>query len=135
MPLKIGNNPGQLLSPTPTTSGPTTASASYADLAEMDTGNFTTRGGRLLCTFEGVFQHTTATAAETFGFSLDAATEVGDHIFQAAAANVNESRAMQWVFTGVAAGSHRIKVRWKTGGATLTGWLLERSLTVQELPY
>lgn len=115
-------------------SAPTTTNASYDDMPDMDTGPFTTTGGKLVCTFEGLFKHSTATATESFGFSLDAATEVGERIFQCQVVNINENRYMQHVFIGVAAGSHRIKVRWKTGGATLTAATTQRSLRVEEFP-
>jgi hypothetical protein len=120
----------QLGAATGSTSGPTTTSASYADLANMSV-TLTAVGGDLVCHFSGSFFNTNAFNAD-IGLSLDGAAEVAVRTVSLAAGSLASVVAITYVFAGVSAASHTVKVRWKTGGGTLTALGTQRDLTVWE---
>jgi hypothetical protein len=113
-------------------SGPTTVSASYADLTDMSV-TLTTRGGVLLAWFSGQFSHSAAGSSVTAALSLDAAAEVAPVAFSEPTIGFAAALTTCFRFTGVSAGSHTVKVRWLTSGATATASGTSRVLTVQEV--
>jgi hypothetical protein len=125
-------NQGQSAQAVGSSSGPTTVSASFADLTDMAV-TLVTKGGNLECSFTGSFSHS-GTSSNQLAFSLDAATEVGTVITTSPGAGVSVAVSMSWLFTNVAAGSHTVKVRWLTGGATWTATGTLRAIQVAELP-
>lgn len=116
------------------TNSPTTTSISYSDLAEM-TVTLTTTGGDLLCWFAGAFAHSDATKAIQIAFSLDGAAEVGAFSLNEPVANKTFLGVGLWRFTGVSAGSHTVKIRWLTDGATATANGGQRQILVLETPH
>ncbi|MCC7372535.1 MAG: hypothetical protein IT306_29245 [Chloroflexi bacterium] len=116
-----------------TTNSPTTTSISYSDLAEMSV-TMTTTGGDLLCWFASAFAHSDATKAIQIAFSLDGAAEVGAFSLNEAVANKTFLGVGLWRFTGVSAGSHTVKIRWLTDGATATANGTQRQILVLETP-
>jgi hypothetical protein len=125
-------NLGQSTSVVGSASAPTTTSATYVDLTDMS-ATLTTRGGDLVVLFCGSFAHTGAGNSITVGLSLDAATEVADMPINEMSANLGFSIATATRFSGVAAGSHTIKARWKTNGATATALATARYMLVMEI--
>lgn len=116
---------------TGSTSGPTTASASYADLANMSV-TLTTVGGDLLVDFDGTFSHSTAVNSVFIAFSLDAAAEVHERYITSPGVNYGLTFHLRHRFTGVSAASHTVKVRWKTDGGTATAVTTLRDMIVTE---
>lgn len=114
-------------------SGPTTASATYVDLTDMSV-TLTTTGGVLLVWFFGAFSHNGVGNSITVGLSLDAATEVADMPCNEMVANLGFSIATATRFSGVAAGSHTVKARWKCNNPTATALGTNRYMLVQEVP-
>lgn len=122
---------GQYGFATGVTSGPTTASASYATLTDMEV-TLTTTGGDLLVWFTGTFAHSSATNAIVVALALDGGSEIFSKSHSVAVAAENEDVSTFGVFSPVAAGSHTVRVRWLTDGATATAVGGERRLIVQE---
>lgn len=124
---------GQFAFASGSTSSPTTTSASYADLAQMAI-TLTTTGGDLRCKFAGAFAHSDATKSAVVALALDGGTETFAFSIGAPAANKPFMVTTMGRFTGVSAGSHTVKVRWLTDGATLTANGTDRYLEVSEEP-
>lgn len=111
---------------------PTTTSASYSDMADMSV-TLTTIGGDLAVWFDATFTISATGQAGVVGLSLDGAAEVAERLFQETDTGGYAPFGIVHRFTGVAAGSHTVKVRWYVnGGATLTAYSRARSLLVQE---
>lgn len=115
------------------TGSPTTTSATYVDLTDMDTGSFTTFGGPLLVHLVCVVQHTVANTLISMALSLDAAAEQGEVAVQPPAIGQSVTLATAFLFTGVTAGSHRVKGRWSTNAATAFAVGTQRRMIVVEL--
>ena len=114
------------------TNAPTTTSTSYVDLTDMSV-SLTTVGGDLLVNFAGVFSHSSAGGTILVALSLDGAAEVGLVFTSCPANDYNFVMATTWRFTGVAAGSHTVKVRWYVGSGTGTAQQTQRRMNVVEL--
>ena len=129
-----GQTYGQSAVASPTTSGPTTVSASFADLAEMSI-TLTFRGGPVLCEFVGAFTHSSLTGRVDIGLSLDAAGEVGvQSVTDPVVGNLFQVVTMhRFSAAAMAAGSHTIKVRWATSTATATASGTARIFRVTEM--
>lgn len=113
-----------------------TTSATYVDLDATNAAvTLATTGGDLLCWFAGDVQANTAlNESVTVALSLDGAAEVGAvGQSQTGAVGFGQPIALLWRFTGVAAGSHTVKVRWhgQTGGNSYSA--TNRGLLVVEL--
>jgi hypothetical protein len=92
-----------------------TTSATYVDLDATNAAvTLTTTGGNLLCWFAGdVEANTTLNDSVTVALSLDGAAEVGSVTqTQTGAVGYGQPIAIVYSFTGVAAASHTVKVRW-----------------------
>ena len=113
------------------TSGPTTTSSSYADLAEMSV-TLTTTGGDLLVDFDAGAYASTGGLTATFAISLDGASEVHIRDYNLGSSAVTPL-SLHHRFTSVSAASHTVKIRWKTSGGTITAFGTQRSLRVVEL--
>lgn len=116
------------------TAGPTTASTSYVDMTEMSV-TLTTTGGDLLCWLSTEWSNSSASMLHTLALALDAAAEPTTSERQEFLAS-NGSPYMastQHRFTGVAAGSHTVKGRWKVGAGTGTLTGVRRNLIVLEV--
>lgn len=113
------------------TGSPTTTLTTFADVPEMSI-TLTTTGGPIMVTFEGGVYTNNAAASGTFGFSLDAAAEVHSRGYNLGNTLVLPV-SITHVFTGVAAGSHTFKTRWKVSSThTLTAFSTERSMIAVE---
>ena len=108
----------------------TTTSTSFVDMDSMAV-TLTTRGGDLLVWFSAGFYHVTVGTIITLGVKIDAEADVTLIPWNQGAANMVEPMARQYRFTPVAAGSHTVKMRWKTSAGTLH--VVERAMLVQEL--
>jgi hypothetical protein len=113
-----------------------TTSATYVDLDATNAAvTLATTGGDLLAWFCGDVQaNTTLNDVISVALSLDGATEVGAVAqSQTGAVGFGKPVALVWRFTGVAAGSHTVKVRWhgQTGGNSYSA--TNRGLLVAEL--
>jgi hypothetical protein len=115
---------------TPTTSGPTTVSTSYADVPEM-TVTLVTEGGSVIVVAQISFNHSAGSVAVNFALSQDGAAEVFDVNLTTVAAGFAQQAVVVGHFTP-AAGSHTWKMRWKTGSGTLAGLVLQRSMFALE---
>jgi hypothetical protein len=125
-------NLGQSTSVVGSASAPTTTSATYVDLTDMSV-TLTTRGGDLVVLFCGAFAHSGVGNSITVGLSLDAAAEVADMPINEMVANLGFNTATTFRFPAPAAGSHTIKARWKTNGATATALATARYMIVTEV--
>ncbi|KJS67028.1 MAG: hypothetical protein JL50_10855 [Peptococcaceae bacterium BICA1-7] len=107
-----------------------TTSTSYADVTNMSV-TLTTKGNDLLVFFIGTVYSTTLGTLISSAFSLDAAAEVGLQALQANVANYFIPVVNMYRFTGVAAGSHTVKTRWKVDANT--GFCPYRTMLVLEV--
>jgi hypothetical protein len=119
------------------TPGTATTSTSYADLTDMSV-TLTTTGGDLLVWLTAVYAQQAGTPNDVLymALSLDGAAEVGEVTGMSTAINVQFTLATVARFTGVAAGSHTIKGRWKVGTGTSSLAAIggaRRTLLVEEL--
>jgi hypothetical protein len=98
----------------------TTTSTSYVDMTTMDTDSFYSDGGDIEVTFSGSIWNSVATGTTIVGFSLDGGTEIFIGQVQSDSSNQVITFSARHLFVSVAAGWHRIKVRWavQTGGGT-----------------
>ncbi|HXI15034.1 MAG TPA: hypothetical protein VNM48_01595 [Chloroflexota bacterium] len=119
---------------TGTTANALTTSLVYVDAAEL-TVTLITTGGEIIAFASDTLAGDTAFAIGTIALSLDGAAEVAPSSHGAGQANSSERAACVCVYrwTGVAAGSHTIKVRKKTTAGTLYESAQDRVLLVVEL--
>lgn len=124
--VQVGRAVGSSVSPNVTAS-------SYADVPDMSV-TLTTTGGDLHVWFEATVSMDTTSVAATVGLSIDGASEVAERTVQVAVTGDLRPCAILHSFTGVAAGSHTVKARWKSNGtASLNNSVRQRSLTVMEV--
>jgi hypothetical protein len=109
-----------------------TTSASYVDLPNMSV-TLTTVGGDLVVFFAGTFYHTSAGQDIRVALSLDGAAEVAIQIVAFPTANSVSVITVVHVFTGVSAGNHTVKARWRTSDATAYANSNNRNLLVMEV--
>jgi hypothetical protein len=131
---KFWSNPDQprgYASATGSTSGPTTASASYATQAEM-TVTISTIGGDIEASYDGQLKNSDLAANTFVAFSLDGAAEVHERAWNQQVADQYAVVSMAHRFTAVAAGSHTVTVRWKVSAGTATANGTRRDLIVEE---
>ncbi|UOF78236.1 membrane-anchored cell surface protein [Caudoviricetes sp.] len=113
------------------TSGPTTTSTSYADIAEMSVTLTTTGGNLLVWMYVDIYNDTTS--ANTFvAFSLDAAAEVGVLQITQNLGNQDYPYAICYRFTGVSSASHTVKGRWKVDSGTANARGINRFIILME---
>jgi len=129
-----------IVSPTPSTTSPSTASSSFSVIAEM-TSTITTKGNPILLVFIGSFVNLSGSAAVVLNLAIfKDGVQLSPTFFAGAQAN---SLAAVGDFTcGVsyidrpAAGSHTYDVRWaqtQSGGASVGNVQLARSFQIVEL--
>jgi hypothetical protein len=107
------------------TSNPNTASTSYADLAEMSL-TFTSTSGTALVWVNSTMYNSGANA--TFlALSMDSASEVAEVYMDNTDATTLSTFML---FTGLSAGSHTVKGRWKVSGGTGTASGTRRNIMV-----
>lgn len=106
----------------------TTTSATAVNMTDMAV-TLTTVGGELRCWFEGTFTHS-ASGVVFFSISLDGAAGVDQKAIVIASGGQNGGTLAR--FTGVAAGSHTVRVVWGTTSGTATVNNNERYLLVEE---
>lgn len=117
---------------TGSTSAPTTNSTTYVDMNEMSV-TLTTVGGDLLVLLDSSVSNDTLGAGVFVALSLDGASEVAPRLLSEPVATYNDMMVTHHVFTGVAAGSHTVKGRWKVTSGIGTLITVQRALTVIEL--
>ena len=129
----VDNAVTQTTVPTATTSDPTTASGTYATLAEMSASLTTQASGQLLCHFDGSFYADAAAREVVVAFALDGAAEVHEVVLDLGL-SITPLAAMH-LFTGLSAAAHTVTVRWKRGSAagTITNYGTRRYLLLLEL--
>jgi hypothetical protein len=115
------------------TSGPTTASASYATVPEMSR-TLTTVGGKLRVSSTITLSNTGAGNITTLAFSLDGAAEVVPYFLSHDIVNNFDIVHLVHTFTGVSNGSHTVTLRWKTTAGTTTAAGTQREIELEELP-
>lgn len=103
----------------------TTTSSTYVDVDGTNLAlTLVTAGGDVLVGFYGTFQHSTANAAVALDISVDGVRQGGDDglITGRAASTQNGYLPIAFVamVRGLSAGSHTIKLQWKTTAATAT---------------
>lgn len=124
--VNIGTAVGSSVSPSST-------AAAYEDMADMSV-TLATTGGNLYVWFEGTMSMNTTGVSASVALSLDAAAEVAERFVQVAVTADLRPCVINHVFASVSAGSHTVKVRWKTNGvASLNNSVRQRTLTVAEL--
>jgi hypothetical protein len=115
------------------TSGPTTASASYATVPEMSrTLTKAASGSKLSVKATIALANDTLGAIATLGFSLDGAAEVAEYFWSEQRANDFDVVHLFHTWTGVATGSHTVTLRWKTTAGTLTASGVQREMELEE---
>jgi hypothetical protein len=115
------------------TSGPTSSSTTFADVADMSV-SLTTSGGAVLVWFCAGFSHNNANATVALAIRRDTGTD--DNQQRLTVSNVNHSRVLSTfaLYTGLAAGSYTWKGRASNDvGATLTFNGTERYLMAMEI--
>lgn len=113
-------------------SGPTTTSTSYVDLADLAV-TLTTGGGDLLVWASGSFQNSGAVTPQYLALALDGAAEVAEQLATVAGAGYAVHLHCVHRFSGVSPGAHTVKARWKVGGNTGTAFGTDRTLLVLEV--
>jgi hypothetical protein len=91
----------------------TTTSTSYVDIASMDSGVFYSDGGDLEVRFSGTGSVNAAGGVINLGVALDAGTEVYLGDIQSDSVSQAVPFSAVHLFENVAAGWHRIRMRWK----------------------
>lgn len=111
----------------------TSTSTSYSDVDDLAV-TLTTTGGKLVVSAEMDVYSSNVGGGATLAFSLDGGAEVAARTISCAVINQAEKLTATHTFTGLAAGSHTVKARWKivTGGTTATCPAGRRSLSVRE---
>jgi hypothetical protein len=111
----------------------TTSSTTYVDMTTMDTGSFYSDGGDLLVRFSGAGFVNSAGGIMTIGVAIDAGTEVFLGQLQSDSASQTVQFSAVHLFESVAAGFHRVKMRWLVGNAAHTASMNNsRRLIVEE---
>lgn len=112
---------------------PTTTSTTYADLTNLSV-TLTTVGGDLVVWASHSVGVGTLGKATWLAILLDSGTEVAERVLVQKVAAYQENIATHHRFTGVTAGSHTVKARWKVdSGETATSYSGFRTLLVVEL--
>lgn len=96
----------------------TTSAGVYVDMTTMDTGTFYSDGGDIEVRFSGTGFNSGAGGVNTIGVAIDAGGEVFLGQIQSDSANQAIPFAASHLFTSVAAGWHRIKMRWFVSAGT-----------------
>jgi hypothetical protein len=117
---------------TGTTGTPTTTSASFVDLTDMSITITTIAGSAVKIFFAGTFKNSTVANVD-IGFSVDGGGEQGIQTFTEQTADYFVPIGMVLRLTGLSAGSHTFKVRWKTGGGTASNVGTQRYFLVEEV--
>lgn len=123
------------LEATGSTSGPTTTSASYADIPQMTlTFNNCVAGDQLVVDFNGMFSHSSSGGAIVVALKHNSNSEVRPRSANGptTAGNAFEI-ATHAVFTATA-GTNTVVARWLTSGATATANSTERSIKGRRMP-
>lgn len=120
------------------TSGPMTASTSYVTLNGDGTSSelrvdLTTTGGPVIVLLVGTYSEATAGHSVFQAISLDGAAEVGEQVSTGPVAGYLMTMASWELFTGLAAGAHIFRGRWKTDAGTATASTTRRRLLAVEL--
>lgn len=117
---------------TDTSAEQSTASATYVDITGA-TVTLTSKGGELLVTFSAPIGNTTAAGVTVVALQLDsnAEVEVGRVIPHYAGSLLYEQFCATYRFTGVAAGSHTIKARFKAVSGTAYSYAPRNLLVVE----
>lgn len=90
----------------------------------------TTTGGDVMAFFSGVVLNNTSGGINAIGFSLDGADTTDLMAFTAPAVNAYGNHACFYLWTGVSAASHTVRVRWRTVSGTASAY--GRALIVME---
>lgn len=123
----------QIVSASPSTSGPTTNSTSPADIPELSSGSVTFSGGRVIGMMSLQVSNDTAGAVTTFGFNQDGGGNLLNRDCHHVGANQAVIVTLFYDF-GALSGSHTLKARWNVGNAahTTTNSVLRRAFTIIE---
>jgi hypothetical protein len=93
----------------------TTSSTTYVDMTTMDTGSIYTDGGDIEVFFGGSIWSNTGGGSIQIGIALDGGAEAYLGTINSSDANYAQQFSDRHLFTSVAAGFHRIKIRWLSG--------------------
>lgn len=111
------------------TASPTTTSTTFVDMTDM-TVTLSITNSVVYAWFTGTFLHSAGLGI--IGLNVDGGSEVVSNNISLAGSTLT-SISLMWRFTGLSAGSHTFKARWKTNTGTLTNNAAERWLMVQEI--
>jgi len=116
------------------TSGPTTTSTSYVDLTDMSV-TLTTKGGDLLVFFSGIFKNSTSGQTVFIVPLIDSEAVTSPSQMGMTEPGTNSMVPMSLIhrFTGVAAGSHTVKIQWLVSDGTAAAEGKQRQLIVLEV--
>jgi len=124
----VGNNPGFAQG---VTGNPTTTSLTYVDMTDLSV-TLTTTGGNLFVWLCSIVYENSSNNIH-IAIALDGGVEQGEMVQFPASTNNDFNMSTFWRFTGVSAGSHTIKGRWKVDGGTGTLISANRQLLVIEM--
>lgn len=99
----------------------TVAVNTYSDVTN-GFATLTTTGGNLLVTATLCQSNSAAGSAMYLALSLDGGAEVGEVVTIESDNNSQFTQTVVWLFTGVSAAIHTVKMRWKTSGGTSTAY-------------
>ena len=117
-----------------TTDSPTTASATFSDLAEMTlTFTPTSASNPILILFTGTFQHSGSSGATAEVKILVDGVEEANTTRRGHPSNGTYQEVSTSKVVTLSAASHTVKVQWATQASTLTAVGTERTLTILEL--
>lgn len=105
----------------------TTTSASFADVDSAGDPDLsltiTTSGGDVLIGFIGCISHSLSTGQANFELDIDGSPAAGDDGIFAVRVGATTDRylvSFPYLIQGLSAGSHTIKLQWKTNSGTIT---------------
>lgn len=96
-----------------------TTSSTAVDMAGLSV-TLTTVGGPLLVLFVGPHSNSTVNALDVFYTKLDSNAAAQGPTYQQLVASATHVAVISRLLTGVAAGSHTVKIQWSTNAGTLS---------------
>ncbi|HEY1292947.1 MAG TPA: hypothetical protein VGJ60_07710 [Chloroflexota bacterium] len=113
-------------------SGPSTTSATYADIPDMTVTVNPAATCTLVAWLSITLSHSTLSNDLNIALQLDATAEKGQISTRMPSTNGRTAATIFAIWTDVAAGSHTIRGRWNTSGGTMTGVTTLRHLLVEQ---
>lgn len=112
------------------TSNPTTTSSSYATLTDMSITLTVGASASVIVICSSTISNTNS-SLNYLALDVDSGSEVGE--IYTGLNNSTGNITTSYVFTGLSAGNHTFRARWKTSAGTLTGVGTNRSITAMEV--